>query len=140
MAKSDITHQGRVVEINSQVISVEFINKSACSSCHAKSVCMASDESIKVIEVDNSLAYASYKVGDEVDILLKKSMGFKAVWFSYVIPLIILIVLLLSLSAFIENELIIGAVIVATLALYYFVIYLCRDKIAKDFVFVIEKK
>lgn len=140
MAKSDISHEGRVVEITPEYISVEFINKSACATCHAKSVCMASDESIKVIQVDNTLEYALYEVGDEVEILLKRSLGFKAVWISYVIPLIILIVLLLSLSLFIANELIIGASIVVAMAIYYLVIYLCRDKIAKNFIFVIEKK
>ena len=139
MAKGDISHEGRVIAIDQGCISVEFINKSACASCHAKSVCMASDEKIKVIQVENSMEYADYNVGDIVNILLRKKMGFKAVWLFYVIPLLILMVLLLSLSALKTNELIIGAVIVALLSSYYFVIYLCRDKVSKDFVFAIEK-
>ena len=139
MAKGDISHEGRVIAIDQECISVEFINKSACVSCHAKSVCMASDEKIKIIQVENSIEYVDYNVGDVVNILLKRSMGFKAVWLFYVIPLLILMVLLLSLSALKTNELIIGAVIVALLSSYYFVIYLCRDKLSKDFVFAIEK-
>ena len=139
MAKGDISHEGRVIAIDQECISVEFINKSACASCHAKSVCMASDEKIKVIQVENSIEYVDYNVGDVVNILLKRKMGFKAVWLFYVIPLLILMVLLLSLSALKTNELIIGAVIVALLSLYYFIIYLCRDKVSKDFVFAIEK-
>ena len=139
MAKGDISHEGRVIAIDQECISVEFINKSACASCHAKSVCMASDEKIKVIQVENSIEYVDYNVGDVVNILLKRKMGFKAVWLFYVILLLILMVLLLSLSALKTNELIIGAVIVALLSSYYFVIYLCRDKLSKDFVFAIEK-
>ena len=45
---------------------------------------------------------------DEVDVVLKKSMGMKAVWISYVIPLFILMILILSLSSVTVHEVYVG--------------------------------
>lgn len=133
-----IEHEGIVTDITPETITVEFVKKSACASCQARSVCMASDESVRFIEFDNS-ADTLYEPGERVNLVLEESMGIKAVWISYVIPLIILLLLLLSLSWFISSELIIGLVIVGMISLYYFVVYLFRDKIEKSFVFTIEK-
>ena len=67
-------------------------------------------------------------------------MGLKAVWISYVIPLAILMILILSLSAVTVHEVYAGLGAVAGVALYYLVIYLFRDKLSKDFVFYIKEK
>ena len=98
-----------------------------------------SEDKIKTIMVPTD-PYASYSVGDEVNVLLKKTMGLKAVWISYVIPLAILMILILSLSAVTVHEVYAGLGAVAGVALYYLVIYLFRDKLSKDFVFYIKEK
>ena len=67
-------------------------------------------------------------------------MGLKAVWISYVIPLLILLILILSLSSVIGNEAYVGLVAIAGVALYYFVIWLLRNKLESEFVFYIEEK
>ena len=84
--------------------------------------------------------YASYKVGDSVLVMLKKSMGMKAVWISYVIPLFILMILILSLSSVTVHEVYAGLAAIGGVALYYLVIYLFRDRLANDFVFYIKEK
>ena len=50
MAKERIEHEGRVIAVDKDYISVEIVNKSACAACHAKAVCGASDEAVKVVE------------------------------------------------------------------------------------------
>ena len=84
--KKSVSHKGTVIEITEGNIKVEIINKSMCAACHAKGFCSAGDSKDKVIDVPywNNGEYA---VGDEVEVIMKKSMGFKAVWISYVIPL-----------------------------------------------------
>ena len=67
-------------------------------------------------------------------------MGLKAVWISYVIPLLILLILILSLSSVIGNEAYVGLAAIAGVALYYFVIWLLRNKLESEFVFYIEEK
>ena len=138
MAK-DISHTGKITGITPEFTTVEIVSSSACSSCHAKGLCGMSEDKIKTIMVPTD-PYASYSVGDEVNVLLKKTMGLKAVWISYVIPLAILMILILSLSAVTVHEAYAGLGAVAGVALYYLVIYLFRDKLSKDFVFYIKEK
>ena len=137
-----IRHTGKVIDITDKVISVEFVNKSACADCHAKSVCMASDEKIKVVEVKNTQFYG-IEVGETVTILLSEQLGFRAVALIYVVPLVTLMILLLSLSNFFPDkssaDLYTGLFSLGFLALYFIMIYLFRGKIGKDFVFTIEK-
>ena len=64
--------------------------------------------------------FAGIKEGDQVKVLTKMTMGLKAVWISYVIPLAILMILILSLSAVFENEFLCGLAAVAGVAVYYF--------------------
>ncbi len=135
--KSEISHEGKIVEITPEFTSVEIISMSACAACHAKALCGVSDEKTKIIMVPTD-PYSDHNVGDEVEVMLKKSMGFKAVWISYVIPLIILLILIVSLSAVTGNELITGLGAIAGVALYYLVIYLFRNKLANDVVFYIK--
>ena len=82
--------------------------------------------------------YAGYKVGDEVQVMTKMTMGLKAVWISYVIPLAVLMILILSLSSVIGNELMLGFVAIAGVALYYLGIWLFRDRLSNEFVFYIK--
>ena len=90
--KKEIYHDGKIIEITPEFTSVEIISSSACSQCHAKGLCGFSEEESKVVMVPTS-PYTERKVGDTVTLALKQTMGLKAVWISYVIPLIILMIL-----------------------------------------------
>ena len=135
--KNEIRHSGRILEITPDFTTVQIVVSSACSSCHAKAMCGMSEDEEKVIMVPTD-PYAEHKVGDEVQVMTKMSMGMKAVWISYVIPLAILMILILSLSAVIDNEFLRGAVALAGVGVYYFFIWLFRDKLSNEFVFYIE--
>lgn len=133
-----IEHEGVIIGIDSDFISVEILSQSACSSCNAKSMCSMSEVKAKIIQVENR-GFNLYEKGERVNVLLKRSLGFRALWISYLIPLIIVLVLLVVLSTVSVDELLMGLSVLAIIALYYFVVYLLRDKIKKDFIFTIEK-
>ena len=138
MAKKNvIAHTGRILEITPDFTSVQITVSSACSACHAKGLCGVSEEEEKVIMLPTD-PYADYNVGDEVKVMTKMSMGLKAVWISYVIPLAVLMILILSLSSVIDNELILGLLSIAGVVLYYLVIWIFRDRLSDEFVFYIE--
>ena len=118
-----VSHKGVVRSITDKVINVEIISMSACSECHARMMCTASDMKVKKIEVKRRF-YDDYEVGEEVNVSLTKTMGYKAVIISYVIPLIILTILLLSLQDMYGSELVAGLGCIAGVALYYFFIWL----------------
>ncbi len=138
-SKDEISHEGTIIEITPEFTTVEIVARSACAECHAKSMCGVADETTKVIMIPTD-PYASYELGDKVSVMLKKSMGFKAIWISYVIPLFVLLALMLTLLAFHVHEVVAGLVAIGGVLLYYLVIYLLRDKIANDFVFYIKSK
>ena len=135
--KNEIAHKGRIVEIGPDFTTVEIIVSSACSSCHAKALCGMSEEQDKLIMVPTD-GFADQKVGDEVNVMTKMTMGLKAVWISYVIPLAILMILILSLSPIFENEFLCGLAAIAGVGLYYFGIWLLRDRLSTEFVFYIK--
>lgn len=135
----NVDHVGVITSITEDNIKVEIINKSLCASCHAKSFCSASDQKEKVIDVpyyNNN----EFEVGEIVIVSMKKSMGFKAVWISYVIPLAILMIFLLTLQQINPNDLFVGGISILAVVMYYIIIYLLRDKISNKFVFTIAKK
>ena len=138
MAKrNEIVHSGKIVEITPDFTTVQILVSSACSSCHAKGLCGMSEEEEKMIMVPTD-PYASHQVGDQVQVMTKMTMGLKAVWISYVIPLAVLMILILSLSSVIGNELLLGLVAIAGVALYYLGIWLFRDRLSDEFVFYIK--
>ena len=134
---TSIAHSGRIVEITPDFTTVEIVASSACSSCHAKQLCGMSEDKEKLIMVPTD-GFVERKVGDEVQVLTKMTMGLKAVWISYVIPLAILMILILSLSKAFDNEFLCGLLAVAGVGLYYFGIWLFRDRLSNEFVFYIK--
>ena len=135
--KNEIRHTGRIVEITPEYTAVEIIVSSACSSCHSKALCGMSEDKEKVIMVPTD-PYALHKVGDEVEVMTKMSMGMKAVWISYVIPLAVLMILILTLSGVFEKEYLRGLVAIGGVALYYFIVWLFRDRLKNEFIFYIK--
>jgi sigma-E factor negative regulatory protein RseC len=135
--KNEIAHPGKIVEIDKDFTTVQITVSSACSSCHAKGLCGMSEDEDKVIMVPTD-PYTKREVGDEVTVKTKMTMGLKAVWISYVIPLAVLLILILSLSAVFDNEYLTGLVSIAGVALYYFGIWLFKDRLSTEFVFYID--
>ena len=137
MSKNEISHKGVIKSITPELTTVEILSTSACAECHAKGMCGMSESKVKEISVPTD-PYSVHEVGDEVQVMLKKSMGLKAVWISYVIPLFILMILILSLSSVNVHEAYVGLGAIAGVALYYLVIYLFRNRLANGFVFYIK--
>ena len=135
--KNEIRHSGKILEITPDFTTVQIVVSSACASCHARTMCGMSEDEEKVIMVPTD-PYADHKVGDEVEVMTKMTMGLKAVWISYVIPLAVLMILILSLSCFIENELLVGGISISGVAIYYFGIWLFKDRLSSEFVFYIK--
>ncbi len=138
MKKNEIAHTGKIIDINPDFTSIEIMASSACSACHAKGLCGMSEEQEKVIMLPTD-PYTVYEVGDQVQVYTKMTMGLKAVWISYVIPLFILMILILSLSSVVGNEYLRGGIAIAGVALYYFVIWLMRGRLSNQFEFYIKK-
>ena len=131
-----IEHLGRVDAVTPNDIRVVIVSQSACASCHAKGACTASKKKKKIIVI--SKTSHNYLVGETVKVLLKQSLGYKALFLGYLLPLIILLTSLFTFSAFMSEGKA-GLFALATLLPYYAILYFFRNKIARQFNFDIEK-
>ena len=132
-----ITHKGRIVAIDPEITTIEILAESACASCHAKGLCGLGEEKVKQIQVRTS-AWTPRKVGDEVEVVLKKAMGYKAVFIAYGLPLVVLFVALMLLNALGVGELWAGLGALGAVAICYLVLFLFRNKISKDYSFFLK--
>ena len=137
MSKNEIQHTGEIIDITPDFTTIKIIVSSACASCHAKSLCGMSEEQEKIIMLPTD-PYATHNVGDKVQVATKMTMGLKAVWISYVIPLAVLMILILTLSMVIDSQAVCGLSAVGGVALYYFVIWLLRERLENEFTFYIK--
>ena len=136
--ENNISHRGRVVEITPELTSVEIISEAACASCHAKGLCGLGESKSKLVQLPTS-PYMDLAPGDEVEVLLSASMGHKAVWIAYVIPCFLLIAVLLILNATAVGELAGGLCAIASVLVYYFVVWLSRGRLRNEYIFKIKK-
>jgi len=135
--KEEVAHKGKVVKMTPQVTTVAILQHGACSQCHAAGLCGMSDLAEKTVEVPTD-PYAFYGVGDEVEVVLKASMGMKAVWLAYFIPLLVLLAVVLLLSAQHVGEVVTGICALVAIGLYYLLLYLFRDKLKNEYIFTIK--
>lgn len=133
-----ISHKGRVKEITPDLTTVEIVSESACSACHAKGLCSVSESTVKEVQVPTR-GWDNFSVGDEVNVTLKASMGHKAVWVAYVMPLVVLVAVLLVLTGAGVDELVSGLLALAAVAVYYFIVWLLRGRLKDEYIFNITR-
>ena len=134
-----IKHRGIVEKIDGSHVVVRIVQTSACSACSAKGLCNASESKEKQIDVYE--VNPSYRIGEEVVLCGSTSMGMRAVFLAFGIPVFLLLVALFVTMRITDGDALLSAV-VALLAVvpYYLVIYIMKDKLNKTFSFVIEKQ
>lgn len=137
MREKEISHIGRIVSIDSGKVSVEILSESACSACHAAGLCGASESKRKIIEVPRVAGF-DMRTGQEVKVCLGRSMGLKAVLVSYVLPVIVLMAFIVVLPLLGFSELATGLVSIAGVCLYYFIVFLLRDRLSGKYEFYIK--
>lgn len=137
--KEEITHPGTVLEITPSQMLVRIEARSACASCHASALCGLSDSEEKIISVPATVR-DNYLPGEEVDVVMKASMGHKAVWLAYCIPLLVLLVVMFTALKAGASELAAACMGIGGAAVYYSVIWLLRDRLRTEYNFIIRKR
>jgi len=134
--KEKVLHEGVVQEVTADKITVLIVNASACSACHAKGACLASDLKEKEIDISNFKGH--FQPGQHVNIVGETSQSYRAAFFGYLLPfLFVFFTLILTFSIF-NNEGTAGLLSLAILIPYYIILYFFRDRIKKSFDFQIS--
>ena len=121
--------------IGADGLTVRILQASACSSCEARKLCRSSESKEKLVEVKGH--YPALQVGDSVILCGSVRQGLRASVLAYVVPLVLMLVALFAATRLWGEK---GGALVAllTLALYYGVLFLLKDKLGKHFTFRIE--
>ncbi|HOI88187.1 MAG TPA: SoxR reducing system RseC family protein [Lentimicrobium sp.] len=130
-----IAKTGVVQSVDRDRILVRILAESACSACHAKGACTASDTSEKLIEVNPADA-GEVKPGQVVTVNMAASAGNRALFFGYILPFIAVFLTLLIFST-LTSEAVAGALSLAILIPYYLILFLLRKRMASRFRFSI---
>lgn len=135
---TNIKHLGIVENINGSRLKVKIVQSSACSACSVKGHCSASETKEKIIDVYNK-NNVPCQVGERVMIVGTTSMGMKAVLLAFVLPFIVLLLaLIISLKLTGGDEAVSALVSLETLVPYYLIIYICRNRLSRSFMFILE--
>jgi sigma-E factor negative regulatory protein RseC len=138
MQKSNtIEHSGVVESIENNVVKVNILSASACSTCHLKGACGEAETANKTIEIFKP--EQKFSVGEQVNVLAEESLGFKALFYAYLLPFIIVISTLIITSFFTSREATIGLLSLIVLIPYYLILSIYKRKLKKIFTFTLQK-
>lgn len=136
MAEHTFSQQGVVESIATDCITVRIECNSACSACHAKSMCVSTDKAEKRVEVEPD--GREYQIGDKVIVYGQRQIAFKALFWGYLCPLLLVVVSLAILVNSGQSEIVSGCISILLLLPYYLVLFLLRNRFKKKFVFKIK--
>ncbi len=132
-----IEHTGIVTHIDGTKIQVQIVQLSACSSCHAKGACSASDIDEKRIDAETT--DTTLKIGDQVQLIGESSMGLFAVLIAFIIPFLLILISLLILRSYTTNEALSGIIALGVLVPYFIILSLFNKKLQNKLKFTVQK-
>ena len=125
-----VKHEGVVSKITNDVVTISLKGNINCEGCKAKAACGVSESNDKEIEVP--ISNQQLNLNENVEVLLNKNLGLKAVFWAYVFPFIIMLTVLLIASTLFQ-EWIAGLLSIAILLPYYLMLYVLRSTFKKAF-------
>jgi len=139
--KETIAHQGVIESIEGRHVKVNILQVAACSECKARSLCASSESKEKVIDVYEDDATLKYKIGESVMVCGALNMGKQAVRLAFGVPVVLIVVWMLVAMVWLKlGELMSVGMLAVLLAAYFYILYLNKDRMAKQFAFWIEKQ
>jgi sigma-E factor negative regulatory protein RseC len=133
--EENISHEGIIQSVSKNKITVTIVSASACSSCHANGACNMAEMQEKQIDIHHF--NGDFRPGQLVNIVGKARQGYKAVFYGYLLPFIVVFATLVVAGSFIKSEALTGILSLAVLIPYYLILYVFRNKLKNSFEFEI---
>ena len=132
-----ISHEGIVTKITDDELEIKILAQSACAACHAKSACGMGEQAEKILTVPRPKG-KDFTLNQKVNVRMAIGQGNKAAILAYLIPIILLLAVLFACLGLGINEGLAALISIITLIPYYIILYLKRDKLKKEFLYIIE--
>lgn len=136
-----IEHDAIVVSTtpSKNAVVVRLDDSDECGECPAARICQASGQSDNKITVITPHA-ARFKKGDIVTLRGTEQMHHKAVMLATVLPCIALVAVMVAVYLITFNQLAAALCGIGVTFAFYLILYLCRNKIAHEFLFTIVEQ
>ena len=134
-----ITHPAVITKITANSVFAEVKVKSACGNCAMKGACGIGDCANKTIEIHTDKA-ETYHPGEEITVTLAENYGFFALFYGYILPLLMVLIVLFGAMALGLGEIASGIYSIIVLIPYYFGLSLSKKYFSKKFQFTIAEK
>jgi sigma-E factor negative regulatory protein RseC len=129
--------QGTVTAVHEGTLTARINDEDRCEGCGARKSCgMAAGANEKQIEIP--YLSGQYKEGDRINLLVKSSMGVKAAFFAFILPLILALTVLFTASFAGKGEKFMALTALLAISIYYTSLYFFRDKLKQKFTFIIQ--
>lgn len=139
MATNNVTHSGKVIGVFRDTVTVAVESSEACGSCASRSACslgvQSNTRNILITTPDAS----SFSVGEIVTVATRTQMGLLAVLLCYAVPAVVLVAVLAAAVLCGVSEGVAALISLGSVAIYYGILWLVRDKLAQKISFTIEK-
>lgn len=127
-----------VIRVDTTEIEVEVCRPEACAACTAKSVCSEGGGTGKRMTLVND--GQGYHVGEQIQLIMRRSTGLKAVVIAYLVPVVLVVASLLIFQATLMTDTTAALLTLGILALYFVIIRLLRKRINNQLTIEIEKE
>lgn len=135
MSKGSVRQSATVLTVTDAEITLEVCRAEACGACRAHSACGGSSERTMTLANDGQ----GYRVGEQVMLVMERSMGLKAVVIAYLVPVFLMIGTLLLAGMWL-SELVSGSLALLVLVIYMLMIRVFRGAISREISITIEKE
>ena len=129
-------HSGKISQIKRGSVIVSLDKNVHCETCHARGACGVSDSADRQIEVADT--GRTYTLNEPVEVILRKNLGHKAVFWAYVFPFILMLATLLAASSFVR-EWVAGLLSILILIPYYLVVHGLKGYFKRTFDISIQR-
>ena len=130
-----ISHEATVESVDSESVTVLLSPSVSCAGCQAEKGCGISGSSARTIRVAGTFYLHP---GEKVEVTIKGSQGYMALFLGYLVPLILVVITLIAFSSANSSELIAGLASFSILIPYYIMLWVFRRFVGKKFSFNIK--
>ena len=132
-----IRHEGVVMRVDGQLAHISIVQTSACQACKAHNMCMSAENKVKELD---AFMLESMQPGDRVEVQVKERLAWRAVFFAYILPFLVMMAVMLVLLALTSlSEAVVGASSLSSIALYYLVLTAFSKRLSRQFSFTARK-
>ena len=135
--EEDIRHSGIVLSVAGDLARVQIVQTSACAACKARQMCTSAESQEKIIDAE---MFEPMQPGDQVEVIVREKLAWKAVMLGYILPFVVMMAVLVVLNLATDwDEAVVGTTALCSIALYYLVLRLFRNKLQKEFSFTARR-